>query len=81
MSDRNSPREPQPRSTRGMCTAPYTRDGYPVVELTDSRGRCIATVTLVRGVEPRLVRRFFREIIDAADPVKPRIALVRDANR
>jgi hypothetical protein len=77
MHDSNAPR-PADRSTRGMSKAPYQRDGYPVAELTDSKKRCIASITLVRGIDPSRVRAIFRELLEMADPVRPRIALVRD---
>jgi hypothetical protein len=77
MHDSKLPR-PAARSIRGMSLAPYQRDGYPIVELTDSKERCIASVTLVRGVDPSLVRAVFRQLLEMADPIRPRIALVRD---
>jgi hypothetical protein len=77
MHDSNAPR-PAARSTRGMSKAPYQRDGYPVAELTDSKARCIASITLVRGIDPSRVRAIFRELLEMADPVRPHIALVRD---
>jgi hypothetical protein len=77
MHDSNAPRSAA-HSTRGMSKAPYQRDGYPVAELTDSKKRCIASVTLVRGIDPSRVRAIFRELLEMADPVRPRIALVRD---
>lgn len=80
MQDGNVSR-PAPRSTRGMSKAPYQRDGYPVAELTDSTDRCIASVTLVRGIDPSRVRAMFRELLEMADPVRPRIALVRDEHQ
>jgi hypothetical protein len=77
MHDSKLPR-PAARSIRGMSLAPYQRDGYPVAELTDSKDRCIASVTLVRGIDPSRVRAMFRELLEMSDPVRPRIALVRD---
>lgn len=64
-----------PHSPRGMWRASHLSDGYPVIDLIDSKGRKIASVTLVRGVSPAMVRRMFREILDVADPKKPRLRL------
>jgi hypothetical protein len=61
-----------------MSKAPYQRDGYPVAELTDSKERCIASVTLVRGIDPSRVRAMFKELLEMIEPSRPRIALVRD---
>lgn len=77
MQDGNAP-SPTARSTRGMSLAPQKRDGYPVAQLTDSQDRLLASITLVRGVDPSRVRAMFRELLEMADPIRPRIALVRD---
>lgn len=77
MHDSNASR-PAARSTRGMSKAPYQRDGYDVAELTDSQHRCIASVTLVRGIDPSRVRAVFRELLEMVEPSKPPIKLLRD---
>jgi hypothetical protein len=77
MHDSTTPRR-RTGSSRGMSKAPYQRDGYPVAELTDSKDRCIASITLVRGIDPSYVRAVFQQMLEMADPVRPRIQLVRD---
>lgn len=76
MHDSTTPRAAAP--SRGMSKAPYERDGYPVAELTDSQKRCIASVTLVRGVDPSRVRAMFAELLDMVEPPQPRLKLIRD---
>jgi hypothetical protein len=77
MQDGKTPRAAS-GSNRGMSLAPQKRDGYPVAQLTDSQDRLIASVTLVRGVDPSRVRAMFRVLLEMADPVRPRLRLVRD---
>lgn len=76
MHDRTTSQAATP--ARGMSLAPYQRDGYPVAELTDSQGRCIASITLVRGVDPSRVRKFFRELLEMGDPPRPALRLLPD---
>lgn len=63
-------------SPRGMWRASSLRDGYPVVELIDSKGRKVADVALFRGIDPSKVRRFFNDILESSDPSQPRLRLV-----
>jgi hypothetical protein len=58
----------QPRSPRGIWRALYDQDGYPVIIAVDSRGRKVAEIVLMRGLNPSDVRRTLTEILDAVDP-------------
>ena len=57
---------------RGMSEAPYLHDAYLVAELTDSQDRCIASVTLVPGIDRASATRVVEELLDAVDPPRRR---------
>lgn len=67
------------RPIRGIWRAPYLQDGYPVIIATDSTGRRIGEVVMVRGLSPSRVRRMLTDILDAADPKIPALRLMKQA--
>lgn len=59
--------------SRGIYRAPHLRDGAPLIIAIDSRSRLVAGIALHRGLSPSGVRRTLTEILDAVDPVYPRL--------
>lgn len=72
----NPKAQQESRPIRGIWRAPYLQDGYPVIFATDSTGRRISEVVMVRGMSPSRVRRMLTELLDAADPKIPALRLV-----
>lgn len=75
MQNPNAQQEERP--IRGIWRAPYLQDGYPVIVATDSTGRRVGEIVMVRGLSPSRVRRMLTEILDSADPKIPALRLVK----